>query len=202
MDRWSVFEYCCHPPLQKHRNLEMAGWTRSWALGQANRDSTTPRSCQKHTTSERLSSVALVLESWSLYYYPQTEWQPVPTWLSRQSGSRSLGCRGQPWWCQILRQLAPAYLPQQCQKRCQKKARKPPNSAVGSCTSWLPPSSTSSVKYDVDPRNGKATQSHAASYKSWLPASSSTSHKQVDRQCLPKPNGPKSSTAKKGMLHF
>ena len=58
MDRWSVFEHCCHPPLPKHRSLEMAGWTRSWVRGQANRDSTTPRSCQKHTTSEQLSSVA------------------------------------------------------------------------------------------------------------------------------------------------
>ena len=58
MDRWSVFEHCCHPPLPKHRSLEMAGWTRSWVQGQANRDSTTPRSCQKHTTSEQLSSVA------------------------------------------------------------------------------------------------------------------------------------------------
>ena len=90
-------------------------------------------------------------------------------------------------------------------KTMPKRKLQNPKIQQWSSTSWLPPSSTSSVKYAVDSRDGKTNQSHAASYKSWLPASSSASHKQVDKQCLPKSNWTKVVHRKNrnaSQLHF
>lgn len=117
-------------------------------------------------------------------------WHENPAHTSWDAGDNRGGAKSYSSWL-------PPSSPSSVKKDGKKKARKSPHAAAGSCASWLPPSSASSVKYALDPKDGKTTQRRAISYRSWLPASSPASLKQVDKQFQPKPDEPKSSSAKK-----